>query len=179
MTGGDWRAAGRAGLPVLASRRRAACRTTCSAWPGTCCEQGHQPHVLAPGTGLAAPAARNDRTERFTSAGTAVAVRYNGSVARVNFGPLSAARVRRWLRAGRFDLLHIHEPITPSIALLALWAADVPVVATFHTATPRSRIDAAGRRSAARRDREDRRRHRGLRVGPARSWCSTSAGMPW
>ena len=40
---------------------------------------------------------------------------------------------------GEFDLLHIHEPITPSIALLALWAADVPVVATFHTATPRSR----------------------------------------
>ena len=65
--------------------------------------------------------------------------RYNGSVARVNFGPLSAARVRRWLRAGRFDLVHIHEPITPSISLLALWAAESPVVATFHTATPRSR----------------------------------------
>ena len=66
-------------------------------------------------------------------------VPYNGSVARVNFGPLSAARVRRWLRNGRFDLIHIHEPITPSISLLALWAAEQPVVATFHTATPRSR----------------------------------------
>jgi phosphatidylinositol alpha-mannosyltransferase len=75
----------------------------------------------------------------FTSAGQAIAVPYNGSIARVNFGPLSAARVRRWLQAGDFDLLHIHEPITPSIALLALWAADVPVVATFHTSTPRSR----------------------------------------
>ena len=40
---------------------------------------------------------------------------------------------------GRFDLLHVHEPVTPSIALLALWAAEQPVVATFHTATPRSR----------------------------------------
>ncbi len=29
--------------------------------------------------------------------------------------------------------------MTPSIALLALWAAEQPVVATFHTATPRSR----------------------------------------
>jgi phosphatidylinositol alpha-mannosyltransferase len=57
----------------------------------------------------------------------------------VNFGPLSAARVRHWLHDGEFDLVHIHEPITPSIALLALWAANVPVVATFHTATPRSR----------------------------------------
>ena len=41
--------------------------------------------------------------------------------------------------SGEFDLLHLHEPITPSISLLALWAAEVPVVATFHTATPRSR----------------------------------------
>ena len=94
---------------------------------------GHRPHILAPGEPL------DSGEVEFTSAGQAVAVPYNGSIARVNFGPLSAARVRRWLRAGRFDLLHIHEPITPSIALLALWAADVPVVATFHTATPRSR----------------------------------------
>ena len=35
--------------------------------------------------------------------------------------------------------MHVHEPVTPSIALLALWAAEQPVVATFHTATPRSR----------------------------------------
>ena len=63
-------------------------------------------------------------------------VRYNGSVARVNFGPVSAARVRRWLRRGAFDLLHIHEPLSPSIALLALWAAEQPVVATFHSASP-------------------------------------------
>ena len=101
-------------------------------------EQGHEPYVLAPGT-LDGLAPGTIESERFTSAGTAVAVRYNGSVARVNFGPLSAARVGRWLRAGRFDLLHIHEPITPSISLLALWAAEPPVVATFHTATPRSR----------------------------------------
>jgi phosphatidylinositol alpha-mannosyltransferase len=57
----------------------------------------------------------------------------------VNFGPVSASRVRRWLRNGNFDVLHIHEPISPSISLLALRAAERPVVATFHTATPRSR----------------------------------------
>ena len=93
--------------------------------------------MLAPGE-LGRLAAALD-IEDFTSAGAAMPVRYNGSVARVNFGPLSAARVRRWLRDGKFDLIHIHEPITPSISLLALWAAEVPVVATFHTATPRSR----------------------------------------
>lgn len=103
--------------------------------------KGHEPHILAPGelTVAGDPRIEGRAPVRFTSAGTAVPVPYNGSVARVNFGPLSAARVARWLRAGAFDLLHIHEPITPSVALLALWAADCPVVATYHTATPRSR----------------------------------------
>lgn len=106
------------------------------------CHAGHQPYVLAPGD-LGSATEMLDVTDfasvEFASAGAAVPVRYNGSVARVNFGPFSAARVRRWLRRGRFDVLHIHEPITPSISLLALWAAEQPVVATFHAAMPRSR----------------------------------------
>jgi len=93
--------------------------------------------VLAPGE--LGPSAAVLGLEDFASVGAALPLPYNGSVARVNFGPLSAARVRRWLRNGKFDLIHIHEPITPSISLLALWAAEQPVVATFHTATPRSR----------------------------------------
>jgi len=101
-------------------------------------ERGHDPYVLAPGE-LSETAAGMLDPGRFTTAGAAVPLRYNGSVARVNFGPLSAARVRRWLREHAFDLLHLHEPVTPSISMLALWAADQPVVATFHTATPRSR----------------------------------------
>ncbi len=73
-------------------------------------------------------------------AGRAVPVRYNGSVARLSFGPLSAARVRRWLTAGEFDVVHVHEPFTPSLALLAVLSAkDESLVATFHTAMTRSR----------------------------------------
>ncbi len=101
--------------------------------------QGHEPSILAPGDLDDADPWQAQFRSSFTSAGSAIAVPYNGSVARVNFGPLSAARVRRWLRHGDFDLVHIHEPITPSIAVLALWASEAPVVATFHTATPRSR----------------------------------------
>ena len=100
-------------------------------------ESGHRPYVLAPGE--LDPAAAQRDVEDFASVGAAVPLRYNGSVARVNFGPLSASRVRRWVRKGKFDLLHIHEPISPSVSLLALWAAEQPVVATFHSATPRSR----------------------------------------
>ncbi len=72
-------------------------------------------------------------------AGRAVPVPYNGSVARLAFGFRSASRVRRWYKDGDFDVLHVHEPAAPSLSLLACWVADGPIVATVHTATPRSR----------------------------------------
>ncbi|MFB8228378.1 glycosyltransferase family 4 protein [Cellulosimicrobium sp. NPDC055967] len=95
--------------------------------------QGHDVSVLAPA---------DDDTpvpEYVTPAGGAVPVRYNGSVARVTFGPRSASRVRRWLEAGRFDVLHIHEPVNPSLSMVALWIAQGPIVGTFHTSIVRSR----------------------------------------
>jgi phosphatidylinositol alpha-mannosyltransferase len=61
-------------------------------------------------------------------------------VARLAFGFLSAARVRRWVKEGGFDVLHVHEPAAPSLSLLACWVADGPIVATAHTANPRSRV---------------------------------------
>jgi phosphatidyl-myo-inositol alpha-mannosyltransferase len=73
-------------------------------------------------------------------AGRAVPVPYNGSVARLAFGFLSASRVRRWLKEGDFDVVHVHEPTAPSLSLLACWVFDGPLVATVHTAMPRSRV---------------------------------------
>lgn len=75
----------------------------------------------------------------MTAVGGAVPVKYNGSVARLTFGPVAAAKVRRWLVDGSFDVLHLHEPATPSLSLLALWIAKGPIVATFHTSMTRSR----------------------------------------
>ncbi|MFP5253753.1 MAG: glycosyltransferase family 4 protein [Actinomycetes bacterium] len=99
-------------------------------------ERGHEVSVLAPSEQAPMP-------PYAVSAGGAIPVPYNGSVARVSFGPVVAARVRKWLREGRFDVLHLHEPATPSISLLALWAAECPVVATFHTSNVRSRAMSA------------------------------------
>ena len=99
--------------------------------------RGHQVSVLAPADDDAALPAY------VVPAGRAVPVPYNGSVARVSFGPLSAARVRRWLREGGFDVLHIHEPATPSLSILACWAATGAIVATFHTSNLRSRAMSA------------------------------------
>jgi phosphatidylinositol alpha-mannosyltransferase len=94
---------------------------------------GHEVSVLAPAE------VEDGLPSYLVSAGRTVSVPYNGSVARVAFGPISAARVRRWLRKGQFDVLHIHEPMAPSLGLLACVAARGPVVATFHTAITRSR----------------------------------------
>jgi phosphatidyl-myo-inositol alpha-mannosyltransferase len=99
---------------------------------------GHQTSVLAPADDDALLPAY------VVPAGRAVPVPFNGSVARLVFGPVSASRVRRWIREGDFDLLHIHEPASPSVSLLALWAATGPIVATFHAANPRSRAMSAG-----------------------------------
>ncbi|GAA0274059.1 glycosyltransferase family 4 protein [Cryptosporangium japonicum] len=102
---------------------------------------GHEVSVLAPAE---EPADGGQELPPYVvAAGRAVPVPYNGSVARLAFGPLSLARVRRWLRDGRFDVLHVHEPIAPSLSLLACVAATGPIVATFHTATQRSRTLAA------------------------------------
>jgi phosphatidylinositol alpha-mannosyltransferase len=97
--------------------------------------QGHSVSVLAPG---------DDETPGLppyvVTAGKAVPIPYNGSVARLQFGLVSAARVRRWLRDGDFDVVHVHEPAPPSLSLLTCMLSEGPLVATFHAATTRSRF---------------------------------------
>jgi phosphatidylinositol alpha-mannosyltransferase len=93
---------------------------------------GHHVSVLV-------PSESDDLPAYVVPAGRTVAVPYNGSVARMSFGPVAAARARRWLRDGGFDVVHLHEPATPSLSLLALWAVEGPVVATYHASSDRSR----------------------------------------
>lgn len=97
-------------------------------------ELGHDVSVITPA---------DDDTElppHVVPGGHAVRVPYNGSVARLAFGFRSVARLRRWLREGQFDVLHVHEPVAPSLSLLACWAADGPIVATSHTSNPKSML---------------------------------------
>ena len=94
---------------------------------------GHEVSVLAPADEDA------DLPPYVVAAGRAVPFPYNGSVARISFGPVSTARVRRWLNRGAFDVLHVHEPMVLSLSMLAVLSARGPVVATFHTAMTRSR----------------------------------------
>jgi phosphatidyl-myo-inositol alpha-mannosyltransferase len=97
-------------------------------------ELGHEVSVISPADeDLPVP-------PYVVPAGRAIPVPYNGSVARLSFGFMSANRVRRWVREGGFDVLHVHEPVAPSLSLLACWIASGPIVATVHTAIPRSRV---------------------------------------
>jgi phosphatidyl-myo-inositol alpha-mannosyltransferase len=76
--------------------------------------------------------------EYVVSAGRAVPIPYNGSVARLQFSPAVHGKVRRWLAEGDFDVLHLHEPNAPSLSMWALRVAEGPIVATFHTSTTKS-----------------------------------------
>ncbi|WP_024805664.1 glycosyltransferase family 4 protein [Nocardia sp. BMG51109] len=97
-------------------------------------ERGHRVSVLA-------PSAENTTLPGFVvSAGKAVAIPYNGSVARLSFGPTAYNRIRRWIADNDFDVLHIHEPNAPSLSMLALKIAEGPIVATFHTSTTKSLV---------------------------------------
>ena len=104
---------------------------------GTLRGMGHHVEVLTP--------AEHEEAlpPGVTYAGRAVPIPYNGSMASVQFGLVSAARVRRWLREGRFDVVHVHEPAPPSVSLLVCMIAKGPIVATFHAATTRSKWLAA------------------------------------
>lgn len=64
--------------------------------------------------------------------GRSVIVPANGSLPNIILSPRSIFRMRRVLERERFDLLHLHEPMTPTpcIAALALW--DGPMVGTHH-----------------------------------------------
>ena len=95
-------------------------------------ERGHEVSVLAPFS------PHVDLPDYVVSGGKAVPIPYNGSVARLRFGPATHRKVKRWLIDGQFDVLHLHEPNAPSLSMLALQAAEGPIVATFHTSTTKS-----------------------------------------
>ncbi len=95
-------------------------------------DRGHQVSVLAPSS------PQVQLPEYVVSGGKAVPIPYNGSVARLRFGPATHRKVKKWLSEGDFDVLHLHEPNAPSLSLLALMIAEGPIVATFHTSTTKS-----------------------------------------
>lgn len=98
---------------------------------GELIRRGHEVSVLTPSSKSVLP-------DFAVSVGPAVPIPFNGSVARLSFGPVVSARTRRWLEEGAFDVLHVHEPTVPSISMLAVMNSESPTVGTFHSAMERS-----------------------------------------
>src|SRR3984893_8162462 len=94
--------------------------------------RGHEVSVLAPVSPHAS------LPDYVVSAGKAVPIPYNGSVARLRVGPATHRKGKRGLMLGDFDVLQLHEPHAPSLSMLALNIAAGPIVATFHASTTKS-----------------------------------------
>lgn len=94
--------------------------------------QGHHVEVLG-------PASESTQLPDFvTRGGASLPIPYNGSVARLSFGPSTFIRARDFINRGQFDVLHIHEPNSPSFSMAALKVARGPIVATYHASSNRS-----------------------------------------
>ena len=94
--------------------------------------RGHQVRVLGPASSHA------ELPDYVTRGGLAVPVRYNGSVARLSVGPQVRRIARDFIADGAFDVLHVHEPNSPSYSLAAVRLADGPIVATYHASATSS-----------------------------------------
>ncbi len=105
--------------------------------------RGHEVLILAPGE---APHRRSD----VRIVGRAVPFRANGSVAPICLSPSSSRVVRLALREFHPDVIHVHEPLNPSTAMLGVLQANAPVVATFHSYVPRGNLQSKAYRAMMR-----------------------------
>src|ERR1700743_1595723 len=95
-------------------------------------DRGQDVSVLAPSS------AHVKLPEFVVSAGRALPIPYNGSVARVQVSPSVHGKVRRWLTEGDFDVLHLHEPNATSLSMWALRIAEGTSAVTVHNSTTKS-----------------------------------------
>jgi len=104
---------------------------------------GHEPRILAPFDSDDALSRRLHRgarpqqrpvPEEFVSLGRTVGVPANGAVSNTALTPHAVFALRRELREGRYDVVHIHEPVVPVVGWDALCSAGpLPLIGTFHT----------------------------------------------
>jgi phosphatidylinositol alpha-mannosyltransferase len=64
--------------------------------------------------------------------GRSVIVPANGTLPNIILSPRSVFRIKQALARERFDVVHLHEPMTPTPCIATLAMCTAPMVATFH-----------------------------------------------
>lgn len=65
--------------------------------------------------------------------GRSISIYSNGSMAHLTIGARLLSELKEVLARERFDLLHLHSPLVPTLPMFALLSASCPTVGTFHT----------------------------------------------
>src|SRR5687768_1646487 len=108
---------------------------------------GHDARVLAPfdedrrRTAWLHRGARpqpRERPEWLVPLGPTLGWPTNGAVSNLAHTPYAVATLRRELRGGGYDVVHLHEPVAPTIGWDALTSAGLPLVGTFHCHSERA-----------------------------------------
>ena len=103
---------------------------------------GHHVRVLAPfdppdrGSAVLHRGARPQAIEvpdYLVPLGRTVGFKANGAVSNVSITPYGVSTLHRELRTGRYDVVHIHEPVVPMVGWVAADMTRLPLVGTFHS----------------------------------------------
>jgi phosphatidylinositol alpha-mannosyltransferase len=91
-------------------------------------QRGHQVVVLAPRS----RSGGMETSEDFYGIGRTVAIPGNGSRVRLTFDVTLYAAVKEIMQREKFDIVHLHEPLTPVLPYMVVLNSRAVNVATFH-----------------------------------------------
>src|SRR3954454_16806016 len=100
--------------------------------------------------------------------GRTIGVKSNGAVSNLPHTPYAITTMRRELRAGRFDVIHVHEPVAPVVGYDALDTQLAPLVGTFHCYSENVVSNTIGNAFGAKRKLQ--RLHVRIAVSEAAAW---------
>lgn len=141
---------------------------------------GHDVRVLAPFDPDDALAKRLHKGARpeprrapeyLVSLGRTLGIEANGAVSNLALFPEAVSTLRRELASGRYDVVHVHEPVVPIVSWDALCStSEVPLVGTFHTYSHNALTNGAARFVGA--ARRMNRLHARIAVSEAAAWTA-------
>jgi phosphatidyl-myo-inositol alpha-mannosyltransferase len=102
---------------------------------------GHDVRVLAPFDPPDRRSARMHRGARpqeretpdwLIPLGRTIGFPANGAISNLSLSPTALMQMRRELKTGGYDVIHVHEPVAPLLAWDVLCSSQLPLVGTFH-----------------------------------------------